>query len=81
MTIDPPSLPPCARYRHLTGVEDDDSTGSSLRWFVCRLCGHRWSVAPKKARSRSKVSDDPEMGGIGAGLLRGPYPTAVARRR
>jgi hypothetical protein len=32
------------------GVEEDDSTGSSLRWFVCRLCGHRWSVAPQKTR-------------------------------
>jgi len=33
------SLPwfPYARCRHLTGVEDDDSTGSSLRWFVYRL--------------------------------------------
>jgi hypothetical protein len=34
----------------MTGVEDNDSTGSSLRWFVCRLCGHRWSVAPEKIR-------------------------------
>jgi len=43
-------LPPCVRCRRLTGVEEDDSAGSSLRWFVCRLCGHRWSVAPKKLR-------------------------------
>ena len=44
------SLPPCPRCRRLTGVEDDDSTGSSLRWFVCRLCGHRWSVSLNKTR-------------------------------
>ena len=42
------SEPPCPRCRRLTGVEDDESTGSSLLWFVCRLCGHRWSVAPNK---------------------------------
>jgi hypothetical protein len=43
-------LPPCPHYRRLTGVEEDDNTGSSLDWFVCRLCGHGWSVAPKKTR-------------------------------
>jgi hypothetical protein len=42
--------------RRVTGVEEDESTGSSLRWFVCRLCGHRRSVAPKKhARRSSRV--------------------------
>jgi transcription elongation factor Elf1 len=43
-------LPHCPRCHHVTGVEDDDNSGSSLLWFVCRLCGHRWSVAPKKLR-------------------------------
>jgi hypothetical protein len=50
LMLHPTSLPPCPHCRRLTGVEEDDSTGSSLFWFVCRLCGHRWSVAPKKAR-------------------------------
>jgi hypothetical protein len=45
-----PAEQACPRCRRVTGVEEDDSTGSSLHWFVCRLCGHRWSVAPKKAR-------------------------------
>jgi hypothetical protein len=43
-------LPPCARCQRLSGVEEDDSSGSSLLWFVCRLCGHRWSVAPHTRR-------------------------------
>jgi hypothetical protein len=34
MTVHPP---PSLRCRRLTGVEDDENTGSSLRWFVCRL--------------------------------------------
>ena len=45
-----PTVPTCPRCRRVTGVEEDESTGSSLRWFVCRLCGHGWSVAPKAAR-------------------------------
>ena len=31
MITHPPSLPPCAHCRRLTGVEEDDSTGSSPR--------------------------------------------------
>jgi len=50
LMLHPTSLPPCPHCRRLTGVEEDDTTGSSLRWFVCRFCGRRWSVAPRKAR-------------------------------
>src|SRR5262249_41275345 len=48
---DPPAandtLPPCPKCRGLTGIEEDESRGRWLRLFACRLCGHRWSVAPK----------------------------------
>src|ERR1700674_1348758 len=36
--IKTPPLPPCPRCHRLTGVEEDEQSGSSLRWFVCRLC-------------------------------------------
>jgi hypothetical protein len=39
--------------RRVTGVEEDESTGSLLRWFGRRLYGHRWSVAPKKHATRA----------------------------
>jgi hypothetical protein len=48
MTVD--AVPPCPYCRRLTGVEEEDTTGSSLRWFVCHLCGRRWSLTPKKSR-------------------------------
>jgi hypothetical protein len=50
VTVHPPPLPPCPRCLRLTGVEEDENTGSSLRWFICRLCGHCWSAAPQKLR-------------------------------
>jgi transposase-like protein len=43
-------VPHCPRCHRVTGVEEDDSTGSSQLWFVCRLCGHRWGVSPKTIR-------------------------------
>jgi transposase-like protein len=50
MIKEQPTVPLCPHCRRTTGVEEDDSTGSALRWFVCRLCGRRWSLAPKKSR-------------------------------
>jgi len=47
---------PCPRCRRATGVEEDDSTGSSRRWFVCRLCGRRWSLAPKTFSCAASLS-------------------------
>jgi hypothetical protein len=44
------SLSPCPRCQRVTGVEDDESRTNFLRWFVCLLCGHRWSLARKKSR-------------------------------
>jgi transcription elongation factor Elf1 len=40
----------CPRCDGLTAVETDHNTDSSLVRFICLLCGHRWSVTPKKAR-------------------------------
>ena len=59
MTAHPPPCPACPRCLRLTSVEEDENTSSSLRWFVCRLCGHCWSAAPKSdartVRGRSRV--------------------------
>jgi hypothetical protein len=42
-----PPLPPCPHCHRLTGVEEEEQSGSSLRWFVCRLCAHVWSSSPR----------------------------------
>jgi hypothetical protein len=39
----------CPRCDGLTAVENDHNTDSSLVQFICLLCNHRRSVAPKKA--------------------------------
>src|SRR5262245_54219805 len=48
VSLDRPIL--CPRCHRLTAVENDDHSRNSLVWIVCLLCGHQWSVAPKKAR-------------------------------
>ena len=39
-------LPVCPKCRRNTHVEEEDTTGSSSRWFVCARCGIRFSVPP-----------------------------------
>jgi hypothetical protein len=47
VVTEPPPLPPCPRCHRLTGVEEEEQSGSSLRWFCCRLCAHVWSSSPR----------------------------------
>jgi transposase-like protein len=46
-----PGVPSCPRCKNTAGVVEEEQTGSSLRWFVCRLCFHVWS-APRESPQR-----------------------------
>ncbi len=41
----PPTV--CPRCRR-TDIEEEETSGSSLKWLVCRFCGHHWSVTPRR---------------------------------
>jgi hypothetical protein len=43
-------LPPCPRCHQTVGVEEDEQSGSSLRWFRCTVCSHDWSSSPRPPR-------------------------------
>jgi hypothetical protein len=64
-----PPLPPCPQCRRLTGVEEDESTCSSLLWFFCRCCGDRWSVSPQKLHQRLIPADGCSVGAARSGVV------------
>ena len=39
-------LPPCPRCGSVDGVEQEKLTGTTLLWYVCRVCHHVWNSAP-----------------------------------
>ncbi len=39
-----PECPRCQR----SDSDEEETSGSSLKWLVCRFCGHLWSVTPRR---------------------------------
>jgi DNA-directed RNA polymerase subunit M/transcription elongation factor TFIIS len=46
VAIDTTSVDPCPKCGRRDGVEQEEQSGSSARWFVCARCGLRYTRLP-----------------------------------
>jgi hypothetical protein len=66
LVADPGSAIPddglCGQCGRKDSIEEEDTSGSSLHWFVCNHCGYRWgrsgrSIPPSRGR-RERVKEE-----------------------